>query len=152
MRRLMGGLTGHRGNSWHAPARSAQGLDAAGRKNADRSRMTAPAAYCIGTCASLITPLQNLVSLVMKVFASAGVPLAARKVNFLKLSCVSGFLRISSIALLSLATIVAGVFGGAAMAFQVPDSKPFKPASSSVGMSERSGMRVMVATARMRAL
>ena len=45
-----------------------------------------------------------------------------------------------------------GVFGGAVMAFQVPDWKPFKPISSSVGMFGRLWIRFSVATARMRAL
>src|SRR5215471_17189230 len=107
---------------------------------------------CASTCASLITPPQTSVSLLMKAAASAGEPPAARRLIFAKWSCASGLWSTSFTALLSFVIIAPGVFGGATSAFQVPDSKPFTPASSSVWMSGRLGIRLSVATARIRAL
>src|SRR5476649_1141236 len=99
-----------------------------------------------------MTPPQTSVSLVMKVLASAALLPAARRLMAAKCAFASGLLRTSTIALLSLATIAGGVFGGAAMAFQVPDSNPFTPASLRVGMLGKFATRADVATARMRAL
>ena len=48
---------------------------------------------------------------------------------------------------LSLATIAAGVFGGAASAFQLSERKSLTPASSMVGTSGTEAMRVAVVTA-----
>src|SRR5262245_61515503 len=104
------------------------------------------------TLASLMTLPQTSVSFVMNALASAGDPPAAWRFILAKWSCTAGLLRISFTALLSFATTAGEVFGGAAIAFHVPDSKPLIPASSSVGMSGRLGIRLFVATARIRAL
>ena len=48
---------------------------------------------------------------------------------------------------LSLVTIAAGVFGGAASAFQVSQRNPFTPASSMVGTSGTDATRAAVVTA-----
>src|SRR4026208_2515587 len=104
------------------------------------------------TWASLMTPPHTSVSFLIKAAASAGVPPAAWRFIFAKWLCASGPLRTSFTALLSFATIAGGVFGGAAIAFHVPDSKSLTPTSSSVGISGRLGIRLYVATASIRAL
>src|SRR5262249_51908845 len=62
-------------------------------------------------------------------------------------SAVSGSASAALIAALSLATIGAGVFGGAASAFQVSERKFLTPASSMVGTSATEAIRAGAVTA-----
>ena len=60
----------------------------------------------------------------------------------------SGDWMILTISALSLATMSFGVAAGASTPNQVPMSKPFRPASSSVGTSGSADERLAVVTAR----
>src|SRR5215471_20725548 len=71
----------------------------------------------------------------MKVFAASGAPPTGVMFMLRRCSVVAGSLSTALMASLSLATIAAGVFGGAASAFQLSERKSLTPASSMVGTS-----------------
>src|SRR5512132_4186935 len=78
----------------------------------------------------------------MKALAVSGVPPTG--VMFMPRRCcaVSGSASTALMPWLSLATIAAGVFGGAASAFQVSERKSLRPASAMVGTSGTEAIRI----------
>src|SRR5436309_150138 len=97
--------------------------------------------------AARITAPQRAVSSLMKARIASGVPPIGVMLMARKCSAVSGACSTSLMARLSLATIAAGVFAGAASAFQVSERKPLTPASSMVGTSGTEATRAAVVTA-----
>ena len=83
----------------------------------------------------------------MNALAASGVPPIGVMFRRRKCCSVSGFFKTSLMSALSLATIAAGVFGGAASAFQVSERNPLTPASSMVGTSGTAATRSAVVTA-----
>src|SRR5215216_6910398 len=91
--------------------------------------------------AARMTSAQRSVSVLIRRARSAGVPPIGCMLMAAKWACTSGMARTSLMAVLSLATIAADVFGGAAMAFQVSDLNSGTPASMKVGTSGICDMR-----------
>src|SRR5262249_58344900 len=85
--------------------------------------------------AARITSPQRAVSSLMNALIASGGPPTGVMLMARSCAALSGRCKTSLMARLSLATIAAGVFGGAASAFQVSERKFSIPASAMVGTS-----------------
>src|SRR5262245_49301531 len=103
--------------------------------------------HCCGTPAALITLPQSARRSVTNLRVSSVSPPPTSTCSSRRRARTSGSCSAALIAALSLATIGAGVLGGALIAFQVSDTTSGKPASAMVGTSGRTSRRLSVATA-----
>src|SRR5688572_17676296 len=97
--------------------------------------------------AALTTGLHFTTSLAIYSLASRGVPPPTSRSNCANIFFPDGLFRKSFTAVFIRATMDTGVSAGAMRIHQVVASKPFKPSSSTVGVSDKRADRLRLETA-----